>query len=125
MAGKILPFAPADGVTVYWFDVKVATTVHELVIAFVVNVLPFNMPPQVPLVDAVYPVFGVTAKVVVVPSLTIIEAGVIVPPAPVVEDVIVKVLTAKVALTVQLVVMVPVVNKLPANEPPQPVTDTI
>jgi hypothetical protein len=40
-----------------------ATTVQFAVIAFVVYVVPTNVPPQVPATDAVYPELGVTVNV--------------------------------------------------------------
>jgi hypothetical protein len=50
-------------------------------IAPVVNVVPEREPPQ-PEAEAVYPVFGVTVKVVVPPGLTDWEDGEIEPLAP-------------------------------------------
>jgi len=63
--GFTLPPVPAVAVTVYWFRVKLAVTVHGPVMVPVVNVLPTRLPPQPLTTPMLYPVFGLTVKVVV------------------------------------------------------------
>lgn len=65
--------------------VNVAETVHAPVIAPVVYVVPESEPLH-PETDAVYPAFGVTVKVVVLPEVTVCEAGEMVPPVPAVVE---------------------------------------
>ena len=71
--------------------------------------MPTNEPPQVPATVAVKPAFDVTVKAVVAPVLTVCAVpGLIVPFAPAL-GVTVKVIGAKVAVTVQLAVTAAVV----------------
>ncbi|KJU86295.1 hypothetical protein MBAV_001511, partial [Candidatus Magnetobacterium bavaricum] len=69
--GVIVPFVPADGVTVYVLCVNVADTVQSAVTAFVVYVVPAKEPPHVPPTDAVYPESGVTVNCFVAPEATV------------------------------------------------------
>jgi len=65
-------------------EVNDAVTVQLAVMALVVYVLPLNEPPQVPPTEEMlYPEFGVTVYVLVVPKGTVeAPAGLIVPPVP-------------------------------------------
>ncbi len=63
----MVPPVPALVETRYGFRVKLAVTVQRPVIAPVVNVFPERLPPQPETAPKLYPVFGVTVNVVVVP----------------------------------------------------------
>ncbi|KWT74090.1 hypothetical protein ASN18_3345 [Candidatus Magnetominusculus xianensis] len=118
----IVPPAPADADTAYWFNVKLAVTEQLLVTLVTVYVFPDNVPPpQVSLTDAVYPVFGVTVNVVEPPLATVFEAGDMVPPEPLTEAVTVSA-GVNVAAKLHAPVIGAVVNVLPFSVPEQPVT---
>ena len=90
-----------------------------------VYVFPDSVPPQ-PVTEVIwYPVYGETVNVAVEPWFTIwVVLGLMMPPT-LTEGVTVKVLIAKVALTVQLLVIAPVVYVFPDSVPPQPVTEAM
>jgi hypothetical protein len=50
--GAIVPLPVTNGVTVYALIAKFAITVQSAVIAFVVYIVPTNVPPQVPVTDS-------------------------------------------------------------------------
>ena len=88
---------------------KLAATLQLAVMAPVVKVLPLSEPPQPVTALIVYPLFGVTVKLVVLLTITVCGVlGVMLPPAPAL-GVTVNVIGVKEAVTVQLAVMAPVV----------------
>ena len=59
-----IPIVGAEGATIM---TKLAITVQSPVMAAVVKVVPTRVPPQEPLIETTYPLFGVTVNIGVAP----------------------------------------------------------